>query len=198
VKPGIPALLAAAAFVSCGDGRETCEGFTDWTASPYVLPYGAGTAHLVLQGNCSPPGNGHRGADRYGYDFSMPIGTPVLAAREGTAIEVEASHFDGEVAATGLDNYLVIRHADGTVALYGHFTHQGVAVKVGDAIAQGQPVGSSGNTGNTGNVPHLHFSVQICDPVTGGSTACHSAPNTFRNTDPNPAGLEAGRSYTAR
>jgi murein DD-endopeptidase MepM/ murein hydrolase activator NlpD len=102
------------------------------------------------------------------------------------------------LAVGGPDNYLVIRHADGTVALYGHFTHEGVAVKAGDSIAQGQLVGLSGNTGNTGNVPHLHFSVQICDPVTGGSAACHSAPNTFRNTDPNPEGLAAGRSYTAR
>jgi murein DD-endopeptidase MepM/ murein hydrolase activator NlpD len=196
----LAALIAALGIASCGggDGRETCEGFTDFGTSPYVLPYEVGSSHLVVQGNCSPPGNGHRGPDRYGYDFSMAIGTRVLAAREGTAIEVESSHFDGQVAATGLDNYLVVRHADGTVALYGHFTHEGVAVKVGDAVAQGQPVGFSGNTGNTANVPHLHFSVQICDPVTGGSAACHSAPNTFRNTDPNPAGLEVGRSYTAR
>jgi hypothetical protein len=44
---------------------------------------------------------------------------------------VEESHFDGQVAATGLDNYIGVRHDDGTAALYGHITREGATVSVG-------------------------------------------------------------------
>src|SRR4051812_7606942 len=155
---------------SCGGGTsspaspassstETCTGYSDWQTSAYVLPCTVGSAFKVIQGNCAPLGNGHRGANRYSDDFDMPIGTRINAARGGTVVEVEQSHFDGQIAATGLDNYIVIRHSDGTAALYGHITHNGSLVAIGDAVQQGAAIGSSGNTGNTANIPHLHFSV---------------------------------------
>jgi hypothetical protein len=56
----------------------------------------------VIQGNCAPPGNGHRGVNRYGYDFGMAIGTSFVAARGGTVIQVEESHFDIEANPSGL------------------------------------------------------------------------------------------------
>lgn len=87
----------------------------------------------------------------------MPIGTSVSAARAGVVIHVVESHFDGEVAATGFDDYLLLQHADGTTGLYGHVMHDGVLVEVGEAVAQGMVIARSGNTGNTGNKPHLHF-----------------------------------------
>ena len=43
---------------------EICAGFGDWQTSLYVLPYAVGSSYFVDQGNCSPPGNGHRGAQR--------------------------------------------------------------------------------------------------------------------------------------
>ncbi|MBA3559280.1 MAG: M23 family metallopeptidase [Gemmatimonadaceae bacterium] len=172
-------------------------GFPDWQTSPYVLPYAAGTSHLVDQANCSPAGNGHRGTARYGYDFLMPIGTRVTAARGGVVVLLEESHFDGEIAATGKDNYLYMVHDDGTGALYGHFTNQGIAVDSGQTVLPGMLLGFSGNTGNTANKPHLHLSVFKCNPVTLGSAACPTAPFTFRNTDPNPQGLQRGQTYAA-
>ena len=177
---------------------QLCLGYPDWATSPYVLPYPVGTGYQVIQGNCSPPGNGHRGANRYAYDFGMTIGTPVTASRAGTVIEVEESHVDGEVAAVGKDNYLVILHTDGSNALYGHLTHDGAAVAVGDVVAQGQLIAHSGNTGNTAGTPHLHVSVQSCDPVTMGTGSCPSLAFTFSNTDPNPNGLANGRTYAAK
>ena len=119
---------------------------------------------FVDQGNCSPPGNGHRGATKFGYDFLTPIGTPIYAARAGLVTQVEESHFDGQVAATGFDNLIVIQHDDGTTTLYGHLTHDGAVVSVGDRVLQGALVGYSGNTGNTNNKPHLHLSAASCDP----------------------------------
>lgn len=38
------------------------------------------------------------------------------------------------VAASGLDNYIVVRHADGTFGLYGHITHEGADVREGDNV----------------------------------------------------------------
>ena len=49
----------------------------------------------------------------------MPIGTTVTAARAGEVIRIEESYFDGQIAASGSDNFAVLRHADGTTALYG-------------------------------------------------------------------------------
>src|SRR4051812_16055598 len=102
------AILALAVLASgCGsapvapDSIETCAGFGEWQLSPYVLPYGVGASYFVDQGNCSPPGNGHRGVTKFGYDFLMPIGTAVYAARAGVVTQVEESHVDGQVAATG-------------------------------------------------------------------------------------------------
>jgi murein DD-endopeptidase MepM/ murein hydrolase activator NlpD len=202
VKRGLIALAMLTSIAAChraitAANDEVCEGFGDWRTSPYTLPYPAGTAYVVDQANCSPPGNGHRGAARYGYDFLMPIGTRVTAARGGVVVHVEESHADGEIASSGKDNYLLIRHDDGTFALYGHFTHDGVAVSVGDTVQAGQTVGQSGNTGDTGNKPHLHLSVTGCDPVTRGTANCPTLAFNFRNTDPNPTGLERYRSYRA-
>jgi hypothetical protein len=58
-------------------------------------------------------------------------------------------------------------------------------------------IARSGNTGNTGNKPHLHFSGAPCDTVSRGTAACPTLPVSFGNTEPNPEGLSAGRSYLA-
>jgi murein DD-endopeptidase MepM/ murein hydrolase activator NlpD len=175
-----------------------CSGYSEWSTSQFVLPYPAGSSYTVIQGNCSPPGNGHRGSNRYAYDFGMPIGSTIAAMRGGVVREVEESHTDGQIATSGFDNYLLISHDDGTTALYGHLTHNGASVAIGQVVAQGQPIGLSGNTGNTAGLPHLHVSIQGCDPVALGTGGCPSLPLTFSNTDANPSGLVNGRSYGAR
>src|SRR6478609_8330070 len=116
------ACISSVTFTACGGGsgtssstvsavEETCTGYGDWQTSSYVLPYASGVSFKVIQGNCAPAGNGHTGVNRYAYDFDMTIGTPFLAMRGGTVAEVEQSHFDGQVALTGLDNYIVIKHS---------------------------------------------------------------------------------------
>lgn len=177
------------------DGGEVCEGFADWHSSQYVLPYAVGSSYFLSGGNCEVRAGGHKGVKKFGYDFDMVIGTSVRAARGGVVLHTEQSHFEGEISETG--NYIVVLHEDGTNSLYGHLTHNGVAVAVGDQIQPGALLGSSGNTGNTGTSPHLHFAVQSCDPVTLGTAACPTLPVTFRNTDPNPTGLQIGQTYPA-
>lgn len=102
-------------------------------------------------------------ANFHALDFALPEGTPVLAARGGTVLQV-ASDF----ARTGLDrerdsgraNYVRILHDDGTMALYAHLQPEGVQVRVGQQVRQGERIGRSGNTGFS-TAPHLHFVVQV-------------------------------------
>ena len=104
----------------------------------------------------------HDEQNHYAVDFVAPIGTPVLAARAGTVMQVES---DFDKAGLNLEkyggraNYVRIVHDDGTMALYAHLREDGVLVRVGQRVAQGQQIGLSGNTGFTSG-PHLHFAVQ--------------------------------------
>lgn len=82
----------------------------------------------------------------------MPIGTEVLAAREGRVIK-SVDSFEGFGFNT---NFLLIEHADGTSAGYAHIKKS--LVKEGDLVEQGQPIALSGMVGQTLN-PHLHFDV---------------------------------------
>lgn len=101
---------------------------------------------------------------RYAVDFAADIGTPVLAARDGTVMQVES---DFDKAGLNLEkygdraNFVRILHDDGSMALYAHLKDDGgVLVRLGQRVRAGQQIGLSGNTGfSTG--PHLHFAVQV-------------------------------------
>jgi murein DD-endopeptidase MepM/ murein hydrolase activator NlpD len=189
--------LSCARAPTAPDVVEVCDGFAAWETSAYVLPYAVGSSYLVSHGNCEPlSSGGHNGVKKFGYDFDMAIGTPVLAARAGVVLQADESHLESEVSDTG--NYVVVEHDDRTTALYGHITYNGVAVSAGDNVRAGTLIAYSGKTGNLENhPPQLHFSVQSCDPVSRGTAACPTLPVTFRNTDPNVDGLHAGRVYQA-
>src|SRR5258708_7789415 len=53
----------------------------------YKLPYPGGSAFDVCQGN-NHAGWTHVGLGAYAWDFCMPSGTPVVAARAGTVLAV--------------------------------------------------------------------------------------------------------------
>lgn len=184
---GITTVAALAAWYVY---RNPCGPFPDWQSSPYVLPYRAGASYFVSQSNCT--NGGHQGQYRYSYDFAMPIGTTVTAARSGVVDDVRTHFRDGQRGESE-SNWVKVRHADGTIAAYVHLTHNGALVRTGDAVTAGQPIGLSGNTGNTGGRAHLHFHVASCpEPV-----RCGTLPVTFRNTDANPNGLRGQRFYSA-
>lgn len=101
--------------------------------------------------------------NRYALDLAAPVGTPVLAARDGTVMEVES-----DFARAGLDreryggraNMVRLLHDDGAMSVYAHLDTDGVLVRVGQRVRAGQQIGRSGNTGFTSG-PHLHFAVQV-------------------------------------
>jgi murein DD-endopeptidase MepM/ murein hydrolase activator NlpD len=186
------AMMVLAALTGCRSPtapvRESCGGYPPWATSQFVLPYPVGTACRVAQGNCS--GAGHSGVYRYSYDFDMAIGTDVTAAADGTVFEVRTGFVDGDLT-PGHENFVKLRHADGLISAYSHLSQ--VLVSTGAAVCAGDLVGRSGNTGNTGGLPHLHFHVSTCSEPAD----CGTVPATFRNTSPDPDGLQVGQTYVA-
>ena len=123
---------------------------------PYYLPFAAGESYVLSQGY-----NGketHRGKNAL--DFDMPEGTTITAARAGTVIELVEKHDQGcsQEYCEAFDNYIIIYHADNTLAKYSHLQQNGVLVELGDTVAAGQPIGKSGATG-WAKGPHLHFAI---------------------------------------
>ncbi len=175
-----------------------CEDFAAQTKSAYVLPYEVGKAfHVIRTTGHYTRGNG--GVGLYAIDFRMPIGTPVLAARAGTVAAVQESYEDGNNVDLQ-ENYVFIKHEDGTVGRYFHLTKNGALVDEGAAVEQGQLIGRSGNSGQSGE-PHLHFDVQKCGPNLPpkyNQLPCgQTLPLTFRNTRPHPCGLQPNEAYLA-
>lgn len=83
-----------------------------------------------------------------GIDLASPIGTPIVAVSDGVVIA------SGPTAGYGA--WVKLRHADGTVTLYGHINTW--LVSVGDRVMAGDQIATVGNRGySTG--PHLHFEV---------------------------------------
>lgn len=157
--------------------------------SAYVLPYPVGERHNVRQGNGNPT-NTHN--ETYGatfaYDFEMPIGSQIVAARGGRVLAL-VEQFTDEQHDISQGNYIAIDHGDQSYAIYGHITHEGALVEVGEQVGTGQPLALSGNSGLSRG-PHLHFAVKQCpEGERIGSSSCATIPISFRNTRPHPRGL---------
>jgi murein DD-endopeptidase MepM/ murein hydrolase activator NlpD len=87
-----------------------------------------------------------------GVDWAAPIGTPILAAGNGT---VEEAKHKGDYG-----NYVRISHANGYHTAYGHMSRFGPGIAVGAKVRQGQVIGFIGMTGLTQG-PHVHFEVLV-------------------------------------
>jgi hypothetical protein len=181
---------------SGGQEPADCPAFPPAAESPYRLPWHVGQTW---------PANPHLLRDssvqRYAIDVAMPIGTDVLAMRDGTVVSVQESYFDGDNL-FGHENHVFVQHGDGTVARYAHLTNLGALVQVGDAVTQGRRIGLSGHTGNSSE-PHLHFdATRSCcavPPNYNELPAGETLPLTFRNASPDSScGLRFGVRYTAQ
>jgi len=186
--------------------------------SLYVLPYAIGKSYGISQGNCGKythtivdnnPGV-KVGDLRYAYDFAIPVGDEIIAARQGIVVNIEES-FPNFTNLNSHTNYIAVSHEDGTIATYIHLSPNGVLVNLSDEVSQGQVIAVAGNSGYTGGYPHLHFQVfekehekcrlksfsfkQPRDNVING---CKTIPITFKNADPQDSPLIEGVTYTAQ
>lgn len=160
---------------------------------PYRLPFALATSFPVSQ--AYPDRITHLDpSSEHAVDFSMPIGTPIYAARGGIVIEVASDFFD-----SGLDpsvdgpraNVVRVLHDDGTMSLYAHLSWNSIRVVPGERVTRGEYLADSGNTGfSTG--PHLHFVVQR-----NRDGAIVSVPIEFAGAAGSPVTVRRGERFTA-
>jgi murein DD-endopeptidase MepM/ murein hydrolase activator NlpD len=124
-------------------------------------PFEAGQRYPVSQGFKGD--RTHSTPDsEFAIDIVMPVGTPVLAVRDGVVMDVEEDfNRGGSDRDKYLDkaNHVRILHEDGTMAVYAHLDLASVSVRPGGRIRAGQQIARSGNTGFSSG-PHLHFAIQ--------------------------------------
>ena len=156
-------------------------------SATYRLPWEEGKSYPVWQGN---GGNaGHVGLNQYAFDFGLPEGSKVCAARGGKVVEAPDDETGpGEGKYGGQGNHVTIDHGDGTNAIYMHLKNKSVFVKPGETVMQGDVVGLSGQTGRASG-PHLHFEV---------NRGSQSIATAFEDVETDAGVPKEGKSYTSR
>jgi murein DD-endopeptidase MepM/ murein hydrolase activator NlpD len=94
--------------------------------------------------------NGQPRLPHSGEDFPATAGAPVHAAQRGRVVLAERLFFSG--------NSVVLDHGLGLYTFYGHL--ESIAVRVGDTVEAGTPLGRVGATGR-GTRAHLHWAVRL-------------------------------------
>ena len=219
-RMALAATLAALLILSTAGCSGAAQG-----QSSYLLPWAAGedNRQLVNQGNFAANDLGdcqsgcathNDDSMRFAWDFGLPEGTEVLAARAGTVVLVNGSWDPGHCGGVSAGqagnvisqlvgvqaNFVEIDHGDGTSALYLHLSTVSDDIerkaRTGEAVAQGEVLGLSGKTGYTQCEPHLHFQVEKSAKADWFTT---SLPISFADNDvtiKNPDGVPAeGQSY---
>ena len=148
-------LLLVIIFTSCGKAFKLQKGTTD-TSHIYRLPFKNGTSKFVVQSYNSSFSHKNNQA----IDFKVKTGTTICAARSGVVIAVRDDSNKRGMKPENMNdwNYVILEHADGSEAWYGHIKQNAAFVKLGDNILLGQKIALAGNTGWS-MFPHLHFEV---------------------------------------
>jgi murein DD-endopeptidase MepM/ murein hydrolase activator NlpD len=158
----------------------------------YLLPYAPGSTFRVSQGYDGS--FSHKGSNRYAIDWKMPEGTLVRAARGGVVVKSKDDSDKGGSSADydKFNNYVLIRHADGTLGHYCHLKKNGVKVTPGQTVKAGDVIALSGNTGFSSGA-HLHF----CVFKTKNGRERISIPVKFKDESGEPVTLVEGHKYKA-
>lgn len=164
-------------------------------AQVYALPYRGGRYIIERVFPARKPGPVPRrnGDVEYAVQWRMPEGTVVCAAREGTVVAVRMDGVGGgpdPEAHGGRNNYVVLRHGDGTYGRYFHLQTDSAAVRLGGRVKVGQPLARAGSTGWT-TYPILTF--QVYCPIDGKTL--RGFPLTFRTPDGKTIAPRPGKQY---
>jgi len=95
-------------------------------------------------------------------DIDAECGDPIFAAAGGTVLKVARTSSTSRWALNGAGNHLTIRHPNGVVTYYGHFSN--ALVVPGQEVSQGQMIATVGGMPGTPGAGlstgcHLHFGV---------------------------------------
>ena len=130
--------------------------------SGYKLPWAFGNTVYLGQGwgNDADSTGSHEVTQMYyAYDFAVPEGAPILAARTGTVTDSTGQYSAcGGYDLRNLANRITLSHDDGSSTLYLHLKN--AYLPEGSIVEQGWPVGISGKTGWTDCYTHVHFQRQ--------------------------------------
>ena len=146
------------------------------------------TAGVFQDFNCGTNTyDGHRGTDIATWPFNFYKMdnnlVEVIAAASGTIIDKHDGEFDRNCSSNNLTaNYVIIQHADGSVALYWHMKNGSITgVPIGQSVAAGDYLGVVGSSGSASG-PHLHFEVWSgntaatrVDPYTGSCNTLNAS-----------------------
>lgn len=106
------------------------------------------------------PAGRHGESQVYGFDLTAPHGTPVLAARGGTVVQMEdddplnSKYWPRNYSKIG--NFIWLEHEDDTFAVYFHNKKDSALVTLGQHRRRGAQLAQTGNTGQSSG-PHVHF-----------------------------------------
>ena len=164
-------------------GFHAISNFVDQNPSTGILDYNCGDITY----------NGHRGIDYFLWPFSWNKmdneEVEVIAAAAGTIIGKQDGNQDRSCTWVNAPpwNAVFIRHADNSVAWYGHLKQGSILTKtIGDTVAEGEYLGLVGSSGMSSG-PHLHFELwqdsnytQLRDPYAGSCNALNA--NTWWQT----------------
>jgi hypothetical protein len=167
--------------IDCTPG-DTCyvQNYVDRDPGPGAHDYACGALSY----------NGHKGTD-FGLPSlaAMQSGVTVRAAadgkvrgtRDGMIDRVYSTQEDNRINGRDCGNGVVIDHGNGWETQYCHLRQGTVAVKSGQQVSAGTPLGLVGLSGRT-QFPHLHISVrhngEVIDPFTptAATATCGTAP----------------------
>ena len=129
-----------------------------------------------------------------GVDWAAPIGTPVMAAFDGTI----AAAGDGK----GYGNLVRISHPGGLETRYAHLNAFAEGIKPGVAVSAGTLIGYVGTTGQSTG-PHLHFELyesgEAVDPLgAGGGTQIASDASAVEKLVDQIIRVESGGNSSAK
>ena len=85
-----------------------------------------------------------------GIDFAAPIGTPVVAASDGTVSSVGSR--------SGYGRVVTLSHPGGADTMYAHLSSFAPGLSPGQQVRQGQMIGRVGASGLASG-PHLHYEI---------------------------------------
>lgn len=126
-------------------------------------------------------GYNHSGTDIFLWPFYWnqmeDENAKIVAAAPGTIVGKHDGYFDKNCSMGSSQwNAVYVKHADGSVAWYGHMKKNSLTTKpIGAAVSAGEFLGFVGSSGSSTG-PHLHFELQyasgaVVDPYTGPCNA---------------------------